>query len=412
MKKILLPVLLLAAYSSFAQNPERCSSYEYKQQKLAEHPEYQTMFDQQEADYQVFLQNHPNGYTNRSIVTIPVVVHVVYNTAAQNISTSRILQQIDVLNKDYRKQNSDAGLVPSYFAGVAADCEIQFCLAKQDESGNWTDGIERVSTATTSFSTNDDVKYASSGGADAWDRDKYLNLWICNLGSQLLGYASFPGGAAGDDGVVIHYKYTGVTGATAPYNKGRTATHEIGHWLWLLHIWGDDGTSCSGSDQVSDTPNQADEHYGCPSGSQVSCSNGPNGDMWMNYMDYTDDACMYMFTSGQKTRMWTILNSTRSPLLTSTGCLVTTVSEIMLKNLFTVYPSPSNGKFTLDFGTPDFSDLDISVVNLLGEIVYTRHIDALREEQLQLDLTGNAPGIYFIEINNKRERITRKIVIE
>lgn len=405
-------MLLLAASSLTAQNTVRCASYEYKQAKLAQHPELQATFDQQDAEYQTFLQNHPNGYTNRSVVTIPVVFHVVYKTAAQNISSARLNEQIDVLNKDYRKQNSDAGLVPSYFAGLAADCEVQFCLAKQDPNGNWTDGIERVSTTTTSWIDDDQVKYAATGGADAWDRNKYLNIWVCNLGGGLLGYAAFPGSAAGDDGVVLNYNYVGVTGALSPYNKGRTATHEVGHWLWLLHIWGDDGTSCSGSDQCADTPNQADEHYGCPSGAQISCTNGPNGDMWMNYMDYTDDACMYMFTAGQKTRMWTILNSTRSPLLTSTGCVVTTVPEIMLKNLFTVYPSPSNGVFTLDFGNPDFTDLDISVVNVLGQNIYSRHIDALREEQIQLDLTGNTPGVYILEINNKRERITRKIIIE
>lgn len=412
MKKFLLPAVLLGAFALNAQNVQRCSSFEYKQQKLNEHPEYQQMFDQQEADYQTFLQNHPNGYSPRAVVTIPVVFHVVYNTTAQNISTTRLIEQINVLNADYRKQNSDASLVPSYFAGVAADCEVQFCLAHRDPNGNWTDGVERIQTSTTSFNTNDNVKYTSSGGADGWDRDKYLNIWVCNLGSSLLGYASFPGGAAGDDGVVLHYKYVGVTGATAPYNKGRTATHEVGHWLWLLHIWGDDGTACTGSDQCADTPNQADEHYGCPSGSQVSCTNGPNGDMWMNFMDYTDDACMYMFTENQKARMWTILTSTRQPLQTSDGCDVTTVAELTLKNHFSVYPSPSNGQFTVEFANTEYEDLDISVTNTLGQQVYTRHLDAITENQFMLDLSNEAPGVYLLEIRNKRERVSRKVVIE
>ncbi|MBL7776053.1 MAG: T9SS type A sorting domain-containing protein, partial [Saprospiraceae bacterium] len=169
------------------------------------------------------------------------------------------------------------------------------------------------------------VKFYSSGGSDAWPRDAYLNLWVCDLSSGLLGYAQFPGGPANTDGVVCDYLYFGTTatGAQPPFDKGRTATHEVGHWLNCYHIWGDDGTSCTGTDQVADTPNQADENYGCPAFPTVSCSNGPNGDMFMNYMDYTDDACMNLFTQGQKTRMQALFGSGgfRAPLLSSQGCV-------------------------------------------------------------------------------------------
>jgi hypothetical protein len=247
------------------------------------------------------------------VTLIPVIVHVVYKTAAQNISDAQITSQIDVLNRDFRKTNPDVSLAPPAFAPLAADARIQFELATQDPNGATTSGIVRTQTTRDSFSDDDSVKSASSGGADAWPSERYLNLWVCQLGGGLLGYAHFPGGPAATDGVVILQSALGTTGtATAPFNLGRTATHEIGHWLNLRHIWGDDGTGCSGSDYVDDTPNAAGPNYGCPSFPHITCNNGPNGDMYMNYMDYTDDACMYMFTQGQVARMHTCLDGDRA----------------------------------------------------------------------------------------------------
>lgn len=300
---------------------QRCGSMELLHQQLLD-PQVAASRQQIEEQTNQFIANY-QGSGSRAVITIPVVVHVVYNTTAQNISNAQIQSQIDRLNLDYRKLNTDASLVPSVWQSIAADYEIEFCLASRDPNGNATTGIIRKQTSTTSFSTNDNVKRAANGGDDAWPAASYLNLWVCNLSGGVLGYAQFPGGAAATDGVVIGYTCFGSGGTTqAPYNLGRTATHEVGHWLNLYHIWGDDGTGCSGSDQVSDTPNQADENYGCPSFPSVSCSNGPNGDMWMNYMDYTDDACMYMFTAGQKARSMALFanGGSRVSLLTSSGC--------------------------------------------------------------------------------------------
>ncbi len=255
-------------------------------------------------------------------VTIPVVVHVLYSTAAENISDAQIASQIAVLNEDFHKLNTDASKVPSVFAGLAADPGIQFVLAKRDPNGAATTGIERKSSTTTSWGTADKIKKTSTGGLNAWNSSQYLNLWVGTIGGGILGYAQFPGGAGATDGVVISPVYFGRTGTvTAPYNLGRTASHEVGHWLNLNHIWGDDGTSCSGTDNVSDTPNQADENYGKPTFPQVSCSNGPNGDMFMNYMDYVDDAAMYMFSTGQSTRMNALFGTggARASLLSSQG---------------------------------------------------------------------------------------------
>lgn len=248
--------------------------------------------------------SHPTANKNRSVIKIPVVVHVIYNLNSQNISEAQINSQIDILNKDFRKLNIEIPAIPGSFGNIAADCEIEFALAHTDPNGDSTTGITRTYTATTTFPANNNMKYTATGGHDAWPRDQYLNIWVCKLSGGLLGYAQFPGGAAATDGVVVSYKAFGSTGtATSPYNKGRTATHEIGHWLNNFHIWGDDAGSCAGSDLVNDTPNQGAENYGCPTFPKFSCSGSADGDMFMNYMDYTNDACMSMFTEGQKQRM-------------------------------------------------------------------------------------------------------------
>lgn len=320
---LLLPAALLLIVSSLTAQQRTCASHDVLMQQLKENPELQQVRDAIEDQTARFVQQ--GGAKNRTVVTIPVVVHIVWNTTAENLSVARIQAQIDVLNQDFRRLNADAANTPLAFQGVAADCEVEFCLAQRDPNGNATDGIVRRQTSVTSFSTNNNVKFFSTGGSDAWPRDQYLNMWVCDLGSGLLGYAQFPGGSASTDGVVMDYAYFGTTatGATPPFDKGRTATHEVGHWLNCYHIWGDDGTSCNGTDQVADTPNQADENYGCPPFPTVSCSNGPNGDMFMNYMDYTDDACMNMFTAGQKARMQSLFapGGFRAALASSLGCV-------------------------------------------------------------------------------------------
>jgi hypothetical protein len=252
---------------------------------------------------------------------IPVVVHVVHRVAAENISDAQIASQIRILNEDFRKQNADVVNIPAPYQALAADARISFKLAAVDPSGAPTNGITRTSTTVNGFSGDDAVKSSSTGGANAWPADQYLNIWVCKLSGGLLGYAQFPGGPAATDGVVCTYTAFGTEGtAAAPFNKGRTATHEVGHWLNLRHIWGDDGDGCGGSDFVADTPNQAGPNTGLPTFPRVTCSNGPHGDMFMNYMDYTDDMGMFMFTSGQVTRMQACLDGPRSSIGVSVPC--------------------------------------------------------------------------------------------
>lgn len=316
--------LFLLIQPNFAQHSHeghiRCGTMEYLEWQQQQDPDLESRMEQSEKSLQEWIKNNQHVLNAKDLlVTIPVVVHVVYKTASQNIPDEQILSQIDVLNEDYRRLNSDTTNTPIVFQGVAGDVEIEFCMATTDPDGNPTDGITRTETTVNSFSTNNAIKYTSQGGKDAWPTGDYLNMWVGNLGGGLLGYAQFPNsGSALTDGVVILYSSFGYNSPGGyPYNLGRTATHEVGHWLNLRHIWGDDGGSCAGTDLVNDTPNQGSEYYGCPSFPQTSCS---SSDMFMNYMDYTNDACMNIFTEGQKTRTHAAVNYYRADLLTSIGC--------------------------------------------------------------------------------------------
>jgi len=247
---------------------------------------------------------------------IQVVVHVIHNAAAEKITATQVKSQIAVLNRDFRAKNPDKNKVPGVWSGLVADSNIDFELTTKDPSGNPSTGIVYTPTTKTSFGSDDAVKATATGGADPWDPLEYLNIWVCTLGGSLLGYAQFPGGPPSTDGVVCLNTAFGTKGiAAAPFNLGRTTTHEIGHYLNLRHIWGDT-PDCSGSDFVADTPNAETGNMGKPTFPMISCGNGPNGDMFMNYMDYTDDDSMFMFTPGQVARMHATLEGARKSLVT------------------------------------------------------------------------------------------------
>lgn len=238
------------------------------------------------------------------VVTIKTVVNVVYRTADQNVSDAQIKSQIAALNKDFRATNPDKSQTPAPFLGLVTDARIAFKLVK----------TTRTQTSVNGFTFDDKVKKGATGGIAPYQPKTHMNIWVCALNGGLLGYAQFPGGPVASDGVVINYRAFGTMGtAQAPFNKGRTATHEVGHYLNLRHIWGDT-PDCSGSDMVADTPNCAGPNFGTPAWPVVTCNNGPNGDMFMNYMDYTDDAAMFMFTAQQVLRMRATIDTVRSGL--------------------------------------------------------------------------------------------------
>jgi len=265
-----------------------CASQDVLAEQLKADPTLALRMNQIEAFTQKAMLT--NRLVNGKIV-IPVVVNVLYRTAAENISDAQIQSQIDVLNQDYTATNTDFSSTPAEFAGVAANVGITFELVQ----------IIRKSTTKTSWGTRDVMKSSKRGGIDPTSPANTLNMWACTIGGGILGYAQFPGGSSATDGVVIDSNYFGLSSAASyPYNLGRTASHEVGHWMNLRHIWGD--ASC-GNDLVADTPVHKTSNFGVPTYPYVSTCLPAHNEMTMNYMDYTDDRGMFMFTNGQKSRM-------------------------------------------------------------------------------------------------------------
>jgi hypothetical protein len=292
----------------------KCGAMQVHMWLLEDNPEFRVrQADLERTTAQRMRLGH-RAFQRTTPYRIPVVVHVVYKKAAEKIGADQVKSQIDALNRDYRLANEDRANIPSVWSGLATDANIEFFLAQADPGGQSTSGITYTETSKDKFEDDDSVKKTSAGGVDPWPTDKYLNLWVCTLGGGLLGYAQFPGGPAASDGVVILNSAFGTTGtAAAPFNLGRTASHECGHFLNLRHIWGDT-EDCSGSDFVADTPPAQLPNYNVPTFPHVTCHNGPSGDMFMNYMDYVDDQAMVMFTQGQVARMHAALEGPRSAL--------------------------------------------------------------------------------------------------
>jgi hypothetical protein len=268
-----------------------CSSFEVLQDQLKADPSLgQRMNQIEEFTSRVIANPAQFRLLSNGIIEIPVVFNVLYRTSAQNVSLAQLQSQIDVLNEDFAATNADYNLTSTYNSVKSGDIGVRFVL----------DAVNRRQTNKTSWSTNNAMKTSSQGIAPTSPTTK-LNIWVCNMGGGILGYAQFPGGSSSTDGVVLDDNATGRTGtAAAPFNKGRTATHEVGHWLNLRHIWGD--ATC-GNDFVGDTPVHNTSNGGCPSAGHLSTCSGTPVEMTMNYMDYTYDACMYMFSAGQKSRM-------------------------------------------------------------------------------------------------------------
>lgn len=311
MKKILLSAAVVitilscqndstdsASLTNNAISSRRCASQEVLEAQMIADPTLAIRMNEIEAFTQKTMSNSNFRLVNGKIV-IPVVVNVLYRTAAENISAAQIQSQIDVLNKDFTAANPDYNTIPALFTGVAANVDITFELVT----------INRKITKKRSWGTTNEVKSTSRGGINPTSPTTTLNFWVCTIGGGILGYAQFPGGPSSTDGVVCDSKYVGVTsntGGAYPYNLGRTATHEVGHWMNLRHIWGD--ATC-GSDLVSDTPTHNTANYGVPTYPHYSTCTGTPIEMTMNYMDYTDDRGMYMFTNGQKSRISAIFVS-------------------------------------------------------------------------------------------------------
>jgi hypothetical protein len=409
MRTILSGICLLVTTIAFAQR--ECASSIYIDQQKSVDPALTNKI----IDIENFVRSQQtaklSGQEAPNVITIPVVIHVLYKKTSQNISDEQIKSQIDALNRDFRRRNADSVNTPDRFKSAATDIQIQFELATADPKGRATNGIIRKPTSVNSWTTDDKIKFSTQGGDDAWDSRYYLNFWIGDLGT-LLGYSSIPGAVMEKDGVVINYTTFGTINVNAPYDLGRTATHEVGHWLGLKHIWGD---SYCGDDLVDDTPKQGNFTSGCPNSFRSTCGNGEMGDMYMNYMDFTNDACMNLFTAGQKKRMWALFNSggPRNLILASKGLNKPWVTELpvetpVINNIFKSYPNPTNGAMVLDFDyNADWIGKTVSIVNINGVVVSKFQISSKAEK---INLSQLKAGMYFIQAENGEQKLREKFI--
>lgn len=339
MKKLyasVLSALLLTTVNVLKAQQEWCASATIAQRKAQSSAHMAQRFDNFINMLQDYEQRGNRDVNAGDVVYVPVVFHIVHNGdavgAGENIGEAQILSQIDALNRDFNFMDPDIANVPEPFRDLVADCKIQFCLAKFDPSGTPTTGIIRHQFSQTSWNTDSLIDNVLKP-ATIWDNKRYLNIWSVRMGGTLqsqgvLAYATFPGFSSDDeDGVVARYNTIGTTGGTfmSGYEKGKTVSHEIGHWLGLLHTWGFDAGCGDQGDFISDTPDQDDLNFGCPVFPHFSCNGQPNGDMFMNYMDYTYDGCRNLFTLGQATRMRGILDNQRALIKSSaTKCFYNT----------------------------------------------------------------------------------------
>lgn len=412
MRTLLLAIGIILAFTTYAQR--ECVTTAYSNHLISTDPG----FSRRSAEVENFIQRQhlttsPFKETGETatIIRIPVVVHILYNNAFQNISDAQIKSQLDALNRDFRRRNNDTVNTPDRFKSLAADVMLEFVLATADPNGRSTNGIIRKQTTVSEWKMDDKIKYSSHGGDDAWDTRYYLNFWVGNMRS-LLGYSSSPGSSADKDGIVISTKAFGTENVSAPYDKGRTCVHEVGHFLGLRHIWGD--TYC-GDDLVGDTPTQGNFTSGCPTGFRSSCNNGSLGDMYMNYMDFTNDACMNLFTYGQKERMLSLFNSggPRSSLLSSKGLNAPwnhePITEIPIPSIkFKLFPNPAVNNLTINVDyDQSWIGKTLSIVNLNGIVVSRIQIKSATQK---ISITTLKPGMYFIQGDNIEKKIREKFV--
>lgn len=359
---------------------------------------------------------HKDDIGLRNVLYIPVVVHVVYYNIDEKISEAKVKSQIEVLNADFAHLIIP-GTIPEEFAQSYQDVGIRFCLADKDPDGNQTTGITYNETTYSNIGLKTDaqgrkrIHHTHLGGADAWPTDRYLNIWVCRV-DEYLGYATGPDNILlpEEDGVVINFANFGNIEPIDPngrYNMGRTTTHEVGHYFGLLHLWGKNASGC-GDDLVEDTPLQGNPHYGCPTYPQISCM---TSNMYMNFMDYADDACMYFFTKGQGARMRAVLENFRKGLLNqNTQCSSDSVSKRSLKDRIKLKNTLVNGEITLIQSDGLNEVLHIELFDESGRLIKKYTKIAQSEFNLQYNRVI-APGMYFLRIKSAHDQTTLKLFI-
>ena len=398
---MLLACVGLMSINAFAQRI--CNTNEKMEAKFAAQPELRA----KDAALRASVANKNYRVTKKSgVVTIPVVVHIIYKNDIQNISDEQIYSQLKVLNDDYRKLNEDFDTnVPDAFKPVAADLELAFSLATVAPDGSPTTGIERKQVPS---NFNFDDNYYKTSGLTAWDTTKYLNIWVGNFtNGNLLGWA-YPPSVAGqpDDGFCVTYKAFGTigtagTGGFNVYNKGRTATHEIGHYFGLAHIWGNSNnpTTCGtplNDDWCDDTPATNQPYFNKPKypDNKYVCTPTEDGAMFMNYMDYVDDGAMGLFTNDQKTIVQNVLQGPRASLLTSNGLAVKDIEKV---DAIDVFPNPTN-----DFISVVSPSIQLDVVEIFGNDGRLIKKVELKNNHDKIDVKALPAGLYYLRTYSQK----------
>lgn len=443
-------VAALAAFSSNAQTPtmRRCANDEMLAKMAAANPKW---VESIQKNRQEFLQAIANQTNNNILqktttqVTIPVVFHIVLNqTQLTSIGGAagvalRVDSQMAVLNRDYNAQSLDQSTIPAVFQSLYGNAQIQFGLAHTKPDGSATDGYEIITTTSSSYSAESgtmgstyatsDAKYTATNGAAAWDPDKYLNIWVVNFTeSGLLGISppmswTLSGFPKVEVGPTINYKAFGKSGPgqtlfLAGFNGGRTLVHEMGHFFEMVHIWGNTQVgvgNCTDDDGIGDTPIQEDANSGCPTYPKANCTNATGGEMFMNFMDYVNDACYRMFTIQQVG----VMNYSASDPAGYAYSLSqhpellqwpTGVKNVISENAFHIFPNPSQGIFQISIAENEIEK--IVVTNALGQTVKNITIADKHVKNYNVDLMGMNKGIYNVQCIFAKGALTKKIVLQ
>ena len=391
--RILILIIGLLSFSRVTAQLS-CVTTEHTRLQVINDPLQANAIQQAETFIRQVLASPNTARLENGIIRIPVVIHNLYHTTDQKITDEQAVAQLELLNKAFRRQNADTVKTPAVFKSVAADCEIEFHLATSDPLKRSTSGIIRKYTPVTTWIMDDKMKSSATMGADPWDSRLYLNIWVCPM-EKFAGYSSMPGSDAKLDGIVI--------GLSAFGAGQKTLIHEAGHWMGLKHIWGDE---YCGDDGVDDTPKQASYTVGCPTTARVTCGNGPLGDMYNNYMDFTNDGCMNLFTKGQKARMQAVFapGAARNSLLSSAGLDKPLIYESALPEedprwlQVKMYPNPVTTTLYIDFSYDvRWLGKTIFISNLVGQSVNNVTISSKIQA---IDVTNFKPGIYFLAAKN------------